>query len=318
MKNCFYTGIIAFVLGFSFSFLFIDDDSVTCQSNFKYTSSELDCFSSDTERLKELESSIFSHVQKMKKDEPSILRTSVFYRNLKTKRWFGVNERELFTPGSLLKIPLAIAYHKYREINPDVFEESLVFKELPGGVSDNVSQHIQPLDMLVPGKSYVVDDLLARLLIYSDNDAIRPLFEAINPVFYDKVLKDFDIRLPKDVGIERDFVTVKTYGALFRSLYNASYLNREESENLLATMSQTVFKDGLVAGIPKGVQVAHKFGERSYQNSTSSQSTLEFHDCGIVYHEVSPYILCVMTEGTNFEKQKEMIKTISKQVYDSH
>lgn len=317
-RNCVITGGVAFLAGFFLTFLFVHQTALSdCESDFKYTAPELNCLSSDTNRLQALEATVQGFVDDIKRGDPSIMRVSVFYRNLKTHRWFGVNERVLFTPGSLLKIPLAIAYHKYSEISPTIFENYITYQGLGDATSDNKAQHIQPPEYLVPGTQYKVSDLIRRLLVYSDNDAIIPLFSAVEPIFYDKVLRDFDIILPKDSGIERDFVTAKTYGVLFRALYNASYLNREESEELLSTMVETLFKDGLVAGVPRGVPVAHKFGERSYTNGSSTAPVLEFHDCGIVYHSTEPYILCVMTEGKSFEKQVKLIETISRLVYNA-
>lgn len=316
MKNYFYTGIVAFVFGLSLGVLLEkNQEPLRCQSEFKFTASELNCLTVDTDRLQKMEIAVRSHIDAVKLTDKSVTRVSVFYRNLQTKRWFGVNEQDLFTPGSLLKVPIAIAYHKYREIRPTVFNEHINLKEFTNGVSTNVGQRIQPLELLVSGKSYSVGDLLSRLLIYSDNDVIAPLTESLDPVFYEKVLKDFDIRLPTEINQDRDFLTVKTYGAIFRSLYNASYLNRVESEELLSQMNQSVFKNGLVAGVPKGVPVSHKFGERSYKGVSS---VVELHDCGIIYHDEGHYILCVMTEGTDFEKQAKIIETISRLVYNSN
>ncbi|MDO8560151.1 MAG: serine hydrolase [bacterium] len=58
-------------------------------------------------------------------------------------------------------------------------------------------------------------------------------------------------------------MSVKDYASFFRILYNASYLNREQSERALGLMTKTRFRDGIIAGVPAGRPVAHKFGERT-------------------------------------------------------
>jgi hypothetical protein len=39
-------------------------------------------------------------------------------------------------------------------------------------------------------------------------------------------------------------------------------------------------------------------------------------DCGIIYYPNNPYILCVMTEGTEWGKMEEVISNVSKMVYE--
>ncbi|MCX6719655.1 MAG: serine hydrolase [Candidatus Staskawiczbacteria bacterium] len=58
-------------------------------------------------------------------------------------------------------------------------------------------------------------------------------------------------------------------------------------------LSKTTFNDGLVAGVPKGTTVSHKFG--MYATSKDENITdLELHDCGIIYYKTTPYLLCVV------------------------
>jgi beta-lactamase class A len=66
----------------------------------------------------------------------------------------------------------------------------------------------------------------------------------------------------------------------------------------------------LVAGVPAGIPVAHKFGETGQVGGER-----QLHDCGIVYYPNSPYILCIMTRGNNFEELPNIIKQISSEVY---
>ena len=71
------------------------------------------------------------------------------------------------------------------------------------------------------------------------------------------------------------------------------------------------FKEALVAGVPPGITVAHKYGERSFSDSPIRQ----LHDCGIVYFKPEPYILCVMTRGTDTLELAKVIGDVSRLVF---
>ena len=43
----------------------------------------------------------------------------------------------------------------------------------------------------------------------------------------------------------------------------------------------------------------------------------ELHDCGIVYQNDDPYVLCVMTQGRSFAELQALIADISSTVYAS-
>jgi beta-lactamase class A len=97
---------------------------------------------------------------------------------------------------------------------------------------------------------------------------------------------------------------------MFRILFNASYLTQAASEQALELLTRSEFRAGLVAGVPAGTVVAHKFGERI------DGGVAKLHDCGIVYHPARPYLLCVMTEGDRFEPLASLIAETSRIAYD--
>jgi beta-lactamase class A len=315
-------GIAVLCVAWIVSLLFVSTlsesaDIKVCDSQYKFTNPELHCMSEDAfGRIGNLEDDVDSYVTSVEKSG-KIQRASVFFRDLVSKRWFGVHASESFAPGSLLKIPLAIAYYKYAEVQPDVLSQQFVYAPKEAE-SKNARQHHQPPILLERGKTYSIGELLTRMLSYSDNDAVSPLFDSIDRAFYDRVVSDFDIRIPVSGGIEQDFVNVKTYASIFRSLYNASYLNRDQSERALDVLSRSSYTSGLVAGVPSDVKIAHKFGERILQVSDSKDVlSVELHDCGIVYKKDNPYIVCVMTEGDNYQEQEAVIAEISRRIYNA-
>lgn len=229
---------------------------------------------------------------------------SVYFRDLNNGPWFGINEKAEFSPASLLKVPFMIAALKQAELNPDFFKKEVFYKS----PADTRDQHFPPSSEMTPGKNYTIEEVARRMVVYSDNNAKDLLLKNITGKILSDVYKELGVDAP---NLEKtdNFITVKNYATFFRILFNASYLNKEFSNKALKILSESEFKDGLVAGIPGNIKVAHKFGERLLNG------TKQLHDCGIVYYPNRPYLLCVMTRGENWDPLTKTIADISKLVY---
>lgn len=236
---------------------------------------------------------------------------SVYFRNLNNGPWFGIKENENFAPASLLKVPLMIAYFKKSESDPNIL--GLLFKFRKQEENNlTAMQQIIPAVNLMEGESYSVEELIRRMIVYSDNEAMALLFNNLSKDDIYKIYGDLGINNPYGTN-ETDSLSVKDYASFYRILYNAAYLDKEHSEKALALLTETEFRDGLAGGVPNNVKVAHKFGERELSEGEFKN---QFHDCGIVYYEKYPYLLCVMTRGENKNNLIEAIKDISKIVFE--
>lgn len=235
----------------------------------------------------------------------TVSHVSVYFREMNNGHDFGIHESEKFAPASLVKIPLMMAYFKAAETDPELFSRRVQYR---GGTDETATQQIKPAVALQPGSTYTVEDLIRASIIHSDNNAYFLLFGSLNPRVQRKVYADLGLESPKGRSMG-DYVTVGEYAAFFRILFNASYLTREQSEKALGIMSEVDFTDGLVAGVPPGVAVAHKFGEWSMGDSGEIK---QLHDCGIIYYPGHPYLLCVMTRGTSFDYLRGTIRGISR------
>ncbi|MCW5906745.1 MAG: serine hydrolase [Chitinophagales bacterium] len=241
-----------------------------------------------------------------KLNERSASIISIYFRDLNNGPWIGINENENYSPASLLKVPVLIAVLKKAESDQGLLSRKILY-ERP---VDEFTQNIDDKQMIQTGNSYTVEDLLRRMIEHSDNEAKNLMFMQIGDEFFNKVVTDLGLFIPGYVT--ENFMSVRSYSSFFRILYNATYLNRELSEKALEILSTTNYKDGIVSGLPKGVVVSHKFGERGYADSNVKQ----LHDCGIVYPPSgAPYLLCVMTRGTDFKTQAKIIGDISSIVY---
>jgi beta-lactamase class A len=238
---------------------------------------------------------------------------SVYYRSLNDGPWFGVNENITYFPASLLKVPVMVAIYKDSETDPKILDQKITYDE--GYVKTlgdfNKLEYFKPTKEIEVGKTYTVEELIERMIIYSDNNAKNLLvLNMTNPETYTKAYTDLGLVSPQELNSDQDTLTVHEYATFYRILYNASYLNKYLSNKTLSLLAQADFDHGISLGVPKDVQIAHKFGERADANFK------QLHDCGIIYYPGNPYILCIMTRGDTYDNLESVIGTISKAVYD--
>lgn len=237
-----------------------------------------------------------------------ITHGAVYFRDLQNGPWFGIHEQERFSPASLLKVPLMIAVLKHAEGRPGFLAEEVGYNEEPGNFQNDVGAG----NAIEPGKAYTVEDLTRRMIVYSDNiskELLKIHLQAAEPA-HDRLLQTYTELgiFPESATLENS-ITVKEYASVFRALHGASYLSREMSQRALTYLSNTTFRDGIVAGTPPGIRIAHKFGVREMDDLK------QLHDCGIVY-ERAPYLLCVMTRGRDFRDLQQFIRLVARMVHD--
>ena len=162
-----------------------------------------------------------------------------------------------------------------------------------------------------PGSAETFREYLRRMIVYSDNQAWDNLLQRINPEKYYRLFDDMELPRPDLTRGRPYWIGAKDYATFFHILYNASYLRKGYSEEALALLAQTKYQAGLVAGVPQGVEVAHKFGERF----RAEDDEIQLHDCGVVYYPKNPYLLCIMTQGKRGANLTGVVKSLSEMIY---
>lgn len=250
-------------------------------------------------------------------DKYNLSNLSLYFRDLNNGQWIGVNEKEYFSPASMLKIPLVISLFKWAEKDPSILNKEILVESK--FFDDNLSQHTNIIEGVKLGEKYTFYEIATKTIQQSDNVATKILYENIPQNFIDDTYTNIGVPF---IDSGEDFlIRVKDMASFYRVLFNASYLNRENSEKTLAILSKTSYKDGIVNGVPKDVAVAHKFGERFSSilvtpSMLIPEGDIQLHDCGIVYVPNRPYILCVMTRGKDFKLQQQAIGEVSKLIYE--
>lgn len=241
-----------------------------------------------------------------------VTSVSVYFLYLKTGSGFGIRENERFAPHNLLKLPVMIAYFKLAETSPELLQKKLSFtaRTAPGTTS-----RLKTPRPLEKGKTYTTGDLIYRMTVFNDDDALSLLTENLPQGALDKLYEDLGLEI--DPSDEEDIMSLSAYASFYRTLYDGSYLNRRMSDKALRYLSKASFRDGIVAGTPPNVTVASRFGDFpvSENNEDGPAGHIQLHEIGIVFHPSRPYLLGIITRGHDFPAQTRIIRDISSFIY---
>lgn len=234
----------------------------------------------------------------------SLNRIGVYLYDFRTGKELGYHENDIFYPASMLKVVALMALYKEAQDDPSILKQGIGFYG-----TYKPKQNIQPELQLQPNMKYSVEEVARRMITYSDNSAYMLLLKFMKPTDVIQAYKDLvqiDIQAKHQTPI-----SAKQYSIILKTLYNATYISRVYSNLVIKLLEQTKYSEGIIAGLPKSVPVAHKFGERTYTKSDKKQ----LHDCGIIYYPDKPYLLCIMTEGKDQYTEAKAIQHISEYVY---
>ncbi len=259
----------------------------------------------------------FSTIEPLRKKVKSIAAdfektgrdVSLYIEYLNTGSNISINPQKYIFPASLIKVPVAIAVMKRIEDGKWDLSNKLVLLD---GDKDNLSGN---LDSLLGGESvgttFTIEYLLESLLMYSDNTANAILLRNIG----EKDLKDVISALGLDELIKEDgSISSKEYSRIIKSLYSASYLNRESSNYLLYLLDNTNFDEFISGDIDKSIPFPHKYGEHI--------GLRIYADSGIMFVENRPVLITIVVKGrkdipfeSDYDASQKFLKEISKEVY---
>ncbi len=237
-----------------------------------------------------------------------ITSASVYFRNLTSAEWIDCNPELTYHPGSLAKLPMLFAYLRKAENDPSILKKSIFFDKVGEG-----HEHTQTFNSkaIEKGHSYTVKELLDYMIGYSDNAATYLLNVNMGFDPYLKIYSDLGLRVPSTADRNYEMST-KEYSRFFIVLYNSTYLSQEMSQLACTLLNNNEFNEGLLKAIPSSIKTIHKFGEMGDVTKNSH----ELHESAIVFIENKPYLLTVMTKGSDKKVLPEILSKVSTLVYD--
>ena len=96
-------------------------------------------------------------------------------------------------------------------------------------------------------------------------------------------------------------------GVLLQAIAEGKAVDPESSRQMVEILEQQKFNEGIPAGLPPGILVAHKTGE----------ITKIHHDAAIIYAK-RPYVLVILVRGlTQIKDSSALMAAISREFYQA-
>jgi beta-lactamase class A len=209
---------------------------------------------------------------------------------------YGLNENDSYTAASLIKLPTVMALYKEAEAGNINLEDrhAIQWWEKVGGNGSLVS--------LPVGTTLSYRDIAEYMIIQSDNTA----FNIVENLLGERKIQEFINGAGMTrTSISDNLTSPADTANLLVKLVNKKILTDKDSSEILSYLKQTDFSSWLVAGIPKEIEVAHKYGDE----------VGTVNDAGIVYTK-RPYVVIIMSREVNVDEANSVFPSLSKLVYD--
>ncbi len=257
--------------------------------------------------------------------QASAIRLGIAFHDLHTGHELLFNENETFHPASTIKVPVMMEV--YRQAAAGKFDlDSRIpvhntFVSIADGQPFSVHQEDDADEWLYEeiGKTIPIHELVERMITLSSNLATNLLVELVTP---EAVTDLITLLGAKNVALIRGMDDTRAYHLkinnrasagglkrLLQCLAAGEVVSKQASREMIGILLRQHYNEGIPAGLPQGIPVAHKTGwiEGIY------------HDAAIVYPpDRLPYVLVVMTQGyeDHGEAHRE-VASISRDIFQA-
>ena len=94
-------------------------------------------------------------------------------------------------------------------------------------------------------------------------------------------------------------------GLFFEKLWEGDVVSKKHRDEILEYLTDTIYEEWLAAGIPKSIQVSHKYGREVHV----------VNDAGIVFSD-DPFIVVILSKGVVEREADEFFPELSSIVYE--
>jgi beta-lactamase class A len=238
---------------------------------------------------------------------------------------FLIKPDESFHAASTMKVPVMIEVFRQAKEGMLSLEDYIAIKNDFISIADNTRYSIaaesdseQSLYKRI-GQAETVRELVSLMINASSNLATNILIERVTAPRVMKLMEQLgakNIRVLRGVEDSKAYqqglnntTTARDLMIILRSLAERRAVSSKASDEMVKILLEQKFNEGIPAGLPASVRVAHKTGSITRIN----------HDAAIVYPtNRKPYVIVVLTRGIEDEKRAhKLIADISRAVFDS-
>jgi beta-lactamase class A len=249
---------------------------------------------------------------------------AVAFRDLQTGRELLVNGRVSFHAASTMKVPVMLEVHRQARAGRLRLDERLPVRNEFKSIADGSAFSVAPEDdsertlYAKVGATETVRELVRLMVTESSNLATNILIERVTPARVRELCRRLgarDMRVLRGVEDGKAYArgmnnttTARDLLLLLRAIAEGRAVSPEASREVADVLAAQKFNEGIPAGLPRGLRVAHK---------TGSITAIE-HDAGIVYPAGrKPYVLVVLVRGVKEPaRAHRLIADISRAVYE--
>lgn len=234
----------------------------------------------------------------------------------KFNTWFELNAHTQFHAASTMKVPVMYDVYYEAEQGKLNLSDSLLVKNQFSSIVDgspyqmDISEDSDESMYELIGRKSTIKHLVYEMITSSSNLATNILIDAIEAENVQKLMRELganEIRVLRGVEDIKAYklglsntTTAHDLSLIFKSILEAKKISNNAKNEMIDILTDQFFNDGIPAGLPKDLRVAHKTGS----------ITAIYHDSGIVFTPDDPFVLTVLTRG--FEDQKQAQKTVAK------
>jgi beta-lactamase class A len=251
-------------------------------------------------------------------------RVAVAFHDLETGEEVMINSGESFHAASTMKVPVMMEVYLQAGSGELSLGDRLPIRNDFKSIADGSHYSLMPGDDSERtlysriGETETVRELVRLMITESSNLATNIVIERVTPQRVMGLMQKLgahDIRVLRGVEDGKAYdrglnntTTARDLMIVLRSIAEGRVVSREASEEMVGILLAQKFNEGIPAGLPPGVRVAHKTGSITKMN----------HDAGIVYVPGrKPYVLAVLTRGIKDEaRAHRLIADISRAVYE--
>ncbi len=248
---------------------------------------------------------------------------AVFFKTLDEKVQWSLRGDDVFHAASTMKIPVMIElFHQVQERKVKLTDTLLIKDEFHSIVDGspymlNASDDSEGDLYKAEGQKRTLRELCELMITASSNLATNLLIEKLGVENIRATVHGLGadgmnvVRLVEDdkafqKGLNNS-TTARGLGILLQAIAEGKAVDAASSHEMTAILQWQKFNEGIPAGLPKGIPVAHKTGE----------ITKIHHDAAIVFAK-RPFILVILVRGLAEKKDSAaLMADISKSLYEA-
>lgn len=235
-----------------------------------------------------------------------------------------INEREMFHAASTMKTPVMIELFKQAGQGQFDLDDSIRVKNEFRSIVDSsryqmdISEDSEGKLYEMIGKKRTMHDLIDDMITMSSNLATNILIEKVGAHNVTQTMRRYGadsilvLRGVEDIKAYEQGLSNRTTAldemVIYEKIARGQAVSEEASQAMVDILKQQHFSEMIPAGLPDGVEVAHKTGWITGVN----------HDAGIMFiPDGRQYVLVLLSkEADNREATLEAFADISRMVYD--